>query len=218
MKFTALCLTLLMSWIYTGSADPPADPKTEEKVNGEQAAWLAYHEDIQTAERNYRVAISKALTEAVTVEIYLLDFETKDVQGAREDFAWFDKLEEAQFPIIPYYASSKILKRKKLTAEETKLLLPSLQAVVGVEENDGGAMCHFPIHGIRVRSEFKVIFESSFCYHCSNFYTLYPSYLAGWTSVSSKEFKKVMEQLMPIPQAEKDRFDKKWGSKADEKK
>ena len=201
-----------------GAAEPPEAPKTEEKVDPFYAAWEAYHKDIETAERNYRVALSKALTEAVTIEVYLLDFETKKVEDAREDFEWFTRLEEDQFPIIPYYASSKILKRKKLTAEEIKLLLPSLQAVVGVEKSHGGAGCHFPIHGIRISSNSETIFQTSFCYHCSNFYTLYPSDRADWTSLSSKEFQKIMEQLMPIPQEEKDRFDKKWGKKAEKKK
>ena len=218
MKFTTLCLTLVISWIYTGSAQPPAAPKTGEKLDPVNAAHEAYQKDIQTAERNFRTALSKALNEAATVEIYLLDFETKEVEHARENYEWYSRLEEDQFPIIPYHASSKILKRKKLTAEEIKLLLPSLQAVVGVEKSNGGAGCHFPIHGIRISSESETIFQSSFCYHCSNFYILYPSDVASWTSLSSKEFQKVMEQLMPIPQAEKDRFDKKWGKKAEKKK
>ena len=61
---------------------------------------------------------------------------------------------------------------------------------------------------MRIWSGYNVIFESSFCYHCSNFYITYPGGGSGYINSSLKEFQKVMEQLMPIPQAEKDRLKK----------
>ncbi len=62
------------------------------------------------------------------------------------------------------------LARYTLTAEQRGVFLPKLQEVVGVQgEIDGGAFCHFPIHGVRVYAGDAIIFYSSFCWKCSNF-------------------------------------------------
>jgi hypothetical protein len=135
------------------------------------------------------------------------------VDDAKFDSAWALRLPEDRFPIVPYGSSSKILKRKTLTADEVKLLMPSLQATIGVEKNMGGALCHYPIHGIRIWDGDDVIFQTSICYHCSNFYLSYPYGGADWTNLSDPNFQKVMKQLMPIPQAEADRFEAKYGPK-----
>ena len=72
----------------------------------------------------------------------------------------------------------------------------------------GGAMCHFPIHGLRIYKGEKVLYEGTFCWMCSNFSIQYPRGTA-WLDTSA-DLKKLFTKLMPIPQTEMDRFYKKY--------
>ncbi len=203
-----LCLVVLLpSLALAGAA---GDPAVSEKI---EKAGTAYRAEIASALGNYRKAFGEAIAGATNVEVFLLDFETKPVKGAQSFAFWERDIPEDTFPIMPYGAASKILKRKKLSAEEVALLLPNLRATIGVEKDPGSAGCHFPIHGIRVRDGDEIIFQTSICYHCGNFYMQYPSGSASWTGLSEPKFREVMEKLMPIPQKEIDRFNAKWGDK-----
>ncbi|WP_265595799.1 hypothetical protein [Verrucomicrobium sp. BvORR106] len=181
-----------------------------------EKAENAYYQDQDIAKKNYRKALAAALDDAVRAEVYLLDFETVSLPKKSNDpFEKTPPLPADTFVIAPYDATSKILKQRIIKGAELAKLLPHLKQTVGVEENTSGAMCHFPIHGIRVwDKDYRILFESSFCYKCSNFFITYPNYRDGspqWTGLSQKEFEQVMTELMPIPQAELDRFEAKFG-------
>ncbi|WP_050029304.1 hypothetical protein [Verrucomicrobium sp. BvORR034] len=181
-----------------------------------EKAESAYFHDQDIARKNYRKALAAALDDAVRAEIYLLDFETVALPKKSDDlFASTPPIPADTFVIAPYQATSKILKRRLIKGADLAKLLPHLKQTVGVEENTSGAMCHFPIHGIRVwDKDYRILFESSFCYKCSNFFITYPNYRDGspqWTGLTEKEFEQVMIELMPIPQSELDRFDAKFG-------
>jgi hypothetical protein len=105
------------------------------------------------------------------------------------------------------------LKTKVLPAEESKKLVPVLRDNVAVERNDGGAFCHYPIHGVRLWAGKKLIFESSFCWECANFYVPYPDQTAGWVGLTGDNLQDVMTELMPIPAKEIERFNKMKGKK-----
>ena len=173
----------------------------------------AYRGGMETLEADYRKAFAEAIGSATKIEVYLLDFEMTDAEDAQRDSVWAIRLAEDQFPIVPYGNQSKILKRKMLSADEIKLLMPSLQKTIAVEKNSGGAMCHFPIHGIRVWDAEDIVFQTSICHHCMNFYMTYPFGGAGWTSLSDPTLRTVLEQFIPIPQKEIDRFEQQWGGK-----
>jgi hypothetical protein len=64
--------------------------------------------------------------------------------------------------------------RRHYSSDEIALLMPRLKATIGVAENTGGPMCHFPIHGIRIGDGEDIIFQTSICYECGNFYMPYP--------------------------------------------
>lgn len=202
-----LCSIVSFVLACSGIADESSISSKIEKASG------AYSDAIEAAYQSYRKAFSDAIAGATNVEVYLLDFETKPVKGATEFSSWILDLPKDQFPILPYVATSRILKRKKLSADEIALLMPSLQATIAVEKNNGGAMCHFPIHGIRIWSGDEIVFQTSICYQCMNFYMTYPFGRASWTGLSDPKFREVMEKLMPIPQAEIDRFDAKYRGK-----
>lgn len=186
------------------------EPSMASKVN---AATDEYRKATGAAMAAYRKSFSEAIAGATKVEVYLLDFETITPESLPNDAFWDERLPEDQFPIVPYGQVSKILNRKRVTSKEIVQLMPSLKATIAVEENYGGALCHFPVHGIRIWTGDKLVFQTSICYKCTNFYMTYPSGASAWTGLSQAEFQRVMEQLMPIPQTELDRFAKKYGPK-----
>jgi hypothetical protein len=168
-----------------------------------------HDEALEVAAADYRRGLAEAISAAMEIEIFLLDFETEEVDA--KAFHRDTKPPRDRFPIVPYGSTSKILQRKRLSQDEVKALMPSLKDTVGVEKNTYGAMCHFPVHGIRIRNGDHVIFQTSICYECMNFYVEYNDggQDASWTGLSSKEFQEVMLRLMPIPASEIERFEKK---------
>lgn len=164
----------------------------------------AFSDARDIVEADYRKALGDALSEATEIEIYLLDPNLETPGEGKREYGWEGRLPADLFPIIPYKKTAKILSRKKLGADEVKSLLPSLRATVGVKENTGGAMCHYPAHGIRVYDGQNVVFQTSVCHQCSNFYMTYPFGGSYWTSLSSAEFSEVLQQLMPGAETKKD--------------
>ena len=72
------------------------------------------------------------------------------------------------FPVRPYDAFSRILDRKTLTG-------PDAEALAGLWRSqtfgfDYQAMCHGPAYGFRFYRGSSLKFETSVCFHCSNFY------------------------------------------------
>lgn len=192
----ALCSLSLGGATYAQDASPSKLDKAES----------AYYKDLNIAKKNYRKALAAALDDAAQAEIYLLDGEIEPLP--KENDVRFDKTTPNPantFVIAPYHSISKILKSRLIEEVELAKLLPHLKQTVGVEQNTSGAMCHDPIHGIRVwDKDHRILFESSFCYKCGNFYITYPNYGESspqWTGLSQKEFVKIMTELMPIPKS-----------------
>jgi len=165
-------------------------------------------------ESDYRADLAKAIAKGDRIDVYLLDFEVEDTPS---DFLFWDtRLEEDEFPITPYGGKSKILKRSELNEEQRKEFLPKLQAVIGFEgEDHGGAFCHFPIHGVRVFAGKQIIFQSSFCWKCSNFSISYPD-APAWVGIRGSELFDAFNGIHKIPQSEIDRLEAKLGIRKSE--
>lgn len=188
-------------------AEPGKDKQPVEKIS----PATEFYQDKKKIQQRYRQRFADEIIPFVTsAEVFLLSFTlAKDVPAGKEaDY----------FSIKPYGmdAFTEILKRKKLNQEELK---PLKEAVVSLfkEKNDADqAMCHYPIHGIRLfNKEGGVLFETSICWKCSNYYIEYPDDFetATWVGFQGKPLKKILDQVMPIPQSEIDRFNKKYGKK-----
>src|SRR5690606_33480916 len=125
-----------------------AETEAEKSIS---AAELRYYEAKSKIESDYRKDLAAALAKGDRIEVYLLDFEMEDTPS--DFFFWENRLEEDEFPIIPYGSKSKVLIRSILTPQQREDFLPKLQKAVGIQgEIDGGAFCHFPIYGVRVFS------------------------------------------------------------------
>lgn len=180
-----------------------------EKVISE--AESQYYEAQAKFRANYRRDLAAALSLGGRVEVYLLDFEAKDTPS--DFYHWEDQLENDEFPILPYGSKSKILKRVTLTKDQKKTFIPKLQKVVGVQGDiDGGAACHFPVHGVRIHGGDKIIFQTSFCWVCDNFAISYPDG-PSWVEIRGGDIFEAFSLIMPIPQSEVDRFEARFGSK-----
>lgn len=170
-----------------------------------KAAETVFYEAQSAQEAAYRKVLGETIKDHATrCEVFLLDFMTS---GKRSDSFFDEPSDENHFPILPYHNTEvKILNRRELNAGEFKALLPFLVQTVGVEKNTFGALCHMPIHGIRVYDQGILIVETSICYECGNFFIKYPNNMSGWVGLSSSEFEELMKKFMPIPESEIQRF------------
>ncbi|GEP43279.1 hypothetical protein BGE01nite_25700 [Brevifollis gellanilyticus] len=169
-----------------------------------EGAKKVFYEATLVQEATYRNALGEAIKDHGTrCEVFLLDFMPS---RKKSDSFFNDPSDENHFLIRPYKTETKILNRRELSADEFKTLLPSLVQTVGVEKNTYGALCHMPIHGIRVYDQGILIVETSICYECGNFFINYPDSTSEWVGLSSREFEELMKKFMPIPESEIQRF------------
>lgn len=147
----------------------------------------------------YRKDLAELIAGGDRIEVYLLDvMENANIVSAD----WASSLPADEFPILPHNSKSKILKKVVLTAEQRKEVLPALQKILGGDESSG-LLCHWPIHGVRVFSGEKVLFQTSICWECRNFYVDYPDGAEEVGLGDSAELQKILEKVMPIPEGRK---------------
>jgi hypothetical protein len=72
------------------------------------------------------------------------------------------------FPVRPYNGYSRILDRKTLTGADAESLAALWRSQTFGWEYQ--AMCHSPGYGFRFYRGSSLTFETSVCFHCSNFY------------------------------------------------
>ena len=178
-----------------------------------QAAYEQWREGEQKLKDNFREELSKMIAMADEVQVLLLDFEMKRLSFEKIEEMQFDGKEDEFFYIDPYDSHSKILKSRKLKGDERKACVKAATTFINGEDL-AGPLCHFPIHGIRFKRKGALIYETSICWHCSNYFVRYPgSESARWAGFKDEQFKAFLDKVMPIPQSELDRFEK-W-SKGD---
>jgi len=176
------------------------------------SATRMYFDEKSGIQAKYRARLADAIKHADGAEILLLNFTpVKEVPEGKE---------EKYFPILPYGSHTEILDRKRLNAEK---LAQCREATVKLlqEENDwgGGAFCHFPIHGIRLFRGEEVIFQTSICWKCINYYIEYPDDFetASWVGFEGKLIREFLMSEMPIPKSEVERFESQSGTEENSK-
>ncbi len=201
-------MKILFVWIIAVTCvmgdDPPPPPTPLEIALSE--AKSDYYKGEEKLATSYRARLADLLSHADSVEIYRLDFSMagKREEGRESDF----------FPIKPYGEVSEILARKRLTGEDLNACRKVAGELLRAPETWGGALCHYPSHGVRVLKGKEVVFESSFCWKCSNYYVTFPNNAEGsasWCVIATDGIQRFLEEQLPIPQSELDRFDKDQG-------
>jgi hypothetical protein len=167
-----------------------------------------FFDGIEGVRADYRKSYSKDLKKCDRVTIYLLDFD--DIKETRDPFSG-EKEEKQRMRICRYGDRAvAILKEKKLNEKEKERILTVIAKQVSVEEQYGGAFCHFPIHGIRAYSGEQLLLESTFCWVCGNFGFEYPDG-SQWLDTTG-QMEEIFNEYLPIPQSEIERFRKKYPS------
>ena len=177
----------------------------EDESSKIEKAENAYVKSVEASRVAYRKALSAAISDASSIEIMLLGpaSDANQHSTALDSIDPFGNADKARtFPIRPYKISAAILKRKVLTAGEIASLMPELQSTITALDGNVMAACHDPIHAVRVYIGENVVFETSICYHCNNFYMTYPFDDAHWECLSNPKFQAIMEKLMPFPKAQ----------------
>ena len=228
--------------VEKGKKDSAPEPDGSDLVmDALYAADQSFSKAQKKIRDDYRKEYQKIIKLAETVEIYLLDFEmirqlpkgelepsNSLVEGSQLDAEEHEILEEevSEKPpgfmrIGPCFTFSKILKRKVLEAKAVKQGEEAVSDLLGRPDKDTSAWCHYPIHGIRMATKKgEILFQTSVCYACGNYFFRYPEYRgeADWIDFSSEKLEAFLKKEMPIPQAELDRFEAKYGSKEKEQK
>lgn len=180
----------------------------------------SYFSEMRAVKANYRKRFAEVLRMAEKVEVFLVDFDgSVPLDKLAEDR--FGEVVDQEYHLgkvsdyVELYSRegyyTKILKRTELEENDRKKLLMVLGEGMSKVELSVGPMCHFPIHGIRVHRAGKVIYETTFCWQCSNYGFYYPIRDSAWLG-TTEEMEELFKKLMPIPQSEIDRFEKKYPS------
>jgi hypothetical protein len=187
-----------------GWKSDPAHPEIDLRVS----AIRKYSAAKQAIRANYQSALAGIIAHANRVEVFLLDFELLE----DEEIAKIK--EEGRFPIRPYDATTRILKRLTLKGDAIAAAKENFQNLLKKEGQGSGAACHFPIHGIRFFKDDELLFETSICWQCANYYISYPDDLkATWVGLFDEKLKEFLMQQMPVPKKELDRFEAKYPKK-----
>jgi hypothetical protein len=136
-------------------------------------------------------------------EVYLLDF------SINKDPGYQLKEDEEGFPIRPYSterfgeSKTKILKTSKVPAKEIPTWCAAVTRMIASDKEGGATLCHFPIHGLRIYAGAKLLFETSICWRCNNFYFTYEG-KSQWEQLTDddKDLKKLLHEFMPIPESD----------------
>ena len=243
MRFIIFCFLITSVGLAQKTEKPddvdPLDGEVEDFQSARSQAALNYRKRKEGIRQQFRADFSTAIAFAESIEIFLLDFEmvkalpengvalsTDLVEGIKYSEDGFD-LEKDEvdrsppgfFRIKPYASYSRILKRRRLTGALVEECRDDVVALLKSPKDGGGAWCHYPIHGIRMATkEGEVIFQTSICYFCGNYYFSYPDsenledevQVSEWVGFHGDKLEAFLKREMPIPQAEMDRFKAKF--------
>lgn len=165
----------------------------------------AFFADLERAQVKYRASQSEVIRKADRVVVYLVDFE---ITTSDDPFGNSLAGDDDAIRVSPSGGVAKILTTKEVPQDHKVKILDTLATQIAKPEHDGGAMCHFPIHGIRVYRGEELLHEGTLCWVCGNFSFSYPEG-SGWLD-TSKELEKIFTILLPIPPKELDRFYQKY--------
>lgn len=189
MKIIATVFCYVLSILTAYSEDDRAD---------------VVYETPETIKAKYRSVFARKLQRADRVEIYIVSFD-----DLRDEDLFMSG--EKHIKVAPYGQYTKIIRSRHLDAKETKDILIALAKQIAKPEHSGGALYHYPIHGIRIYRDNSLLHEGTFCWLCGNFGFSY-DLGTDWLDTSS-ELETIFKRLLPVPKKELERFEKKYSSK-----
>jgi hypothetical protein len=109
------------------------------------------------------LAHTEALPRCDKIEILALTFPKPFADPLERDIP-----SEKAFPIRPYNKDARIEASTTITGASVESLAKTWRAMHF--DKWGGAFCHEPVYGLRFYREDKLLFETSICWKCTNFY------------------------------------------------
>ena len=204
-KRMAVIALIYCQAIYADNLPKPAEALLTAKVDAKTAYWKEKAE-LQLA---YRQKIGKLISGCDKMEVFLLDFSMEDVEVGVESF-----------PISPFDSETKVIKKVEVNKSDSETFRDMVSTMLSSREpEEAGSFCHYPIHGIRLYQSGVLVFQTSFCWSCDNYYFEFPDG-AGWCQLgySRAGLKNLFERILPIPSGELKRFEKALEKQNNQKK
>lgn len=167
----------------------PDDPKIETQ-------WMPTHPDGDTPEeRMLSLAHTDALPRFDRVELYAVSLAKRD--PFNDEPPGREPTHET-FPVRPYGSQADIHAHKTITGEACDELRAKWQSLAF--DRLGGAFCHHPVYGFRLYRGDDLLFETTVCWECQNFYVprYEPEekrYAYGWYGFANDDNAKSMLKL-----------------------
>ncbi len=249
MKLIIFCFLIISIGLAQETEKPSADEPSvdggEESLDREETpsekAFQNYHNGEKLLREKFRADFASVIEHAESAEVFLLSFsmekelpeagillgfnndeEVSDSHYMKERSAEDFKKRPTHFFVEPYKLFSKILSRKKLEGKSLKECKEATAELLRSAKGLTGAWCHYPIHGLRfLDSEGFIVFQTSICYHCENYYLRYPDggmnrdgFEKTWVGFDGEKLEAFLKREMPIPKSEIERFEAKFKKKS----
>ena len=181
---------------------PAADPFGPSNAVDTDSQWTPLHPDGDTpVERMLSLAHTEALPRFDRLELYAVSVPkpSSDENPKREP-------SDKTFPVRPYGVHADILAHKSVTGDACAQLHKTWRSLAF--DRLGGAMCHYPAYGLRMYRGDMLLFETTVCWECQNFYVprYDPNkkrYTYGWYGFANddhaKSLLKQVRSLVPHP-------------------
>lgn len=197
MRFAYLAILVLL-----GSSPLAGQEATSTQPTKENAKQTLSHPYGDTSiARMTTLAYTDSLPAFDRLEIYAVSM-PKPFSGKRP------KREpgENTFPVRPYKVHADIHAQTTITDEDCAKVRAAWQALAF--DRFGGAMCHFPAYGLRFYLKDVMLYETTVCWQCQNFYL--PSFDSdkkeftyGWYGFANddnaRHLLKLLQRLLPHP-------------------
>jgi hypothetical protein len=101
------------------------------------------------------------------------------------------------FPIKPYGSDANVLGKLVLDGEKAQSVATAWRSLHFDPKFQ--ALCHGPIYGLRFYKNDQLIFETSMCWHCSNFYIDREFWGFDANDANGKALLALLQKLLPLP-------------------
>ncbi|MCC9600551.1 hypothetical protein LOC67_08260 [Stieleria sp. JC731] len=176
---------------------------TDESTSND-ADWTPTHPDGDTPhERMLSLAHTDALPQFDRVELYAVSIPKRDPFN---DESPKPETTDKTFPVRPYGTHADVHAHVSLTGGNCTKFRQAWQSLAF--DRLGGAFCHYPAYGFRLYRNNVLLFETTVCWECQNFYVprFDPEkrrYTHGWYGFANddkaKSLLKLFRSLLPHP-------------------
>ncbi len=194
---------------FAQDAAPADNPFVNAESKPETSEWTPTHPDGETPiARMMSLAYTDALPAFDRVELYAVSLSKRDPFEDKEPTR---STTGKTFPVRPYGTQADIRAHATVTGDDCKQLRTAWQSLAF--DRLGGAFCHYPAYGLRFYRDNQLLFETTVCWQCRNFYL--PSYdnenrrfTYGWYGFANddnaKDLLAFLRRLLPHPELSDD--------------